>query len=292
MDAADTGFALARRAIALAATHWRRQPDMDELAADAGLRVADLRQAFMRWCGMEPAAFLQTLTPAYMRALLRDAASVVDPGYKASRPGGLPTPDLHVTHEFMPPEAVRRGGAGAKLAVGFHASPFGEAILVATPRGLVGLGFVDGGDRAAALADMQGRWPAATLAHDDAALAGLAERAFDTGLWRAANPLHVVLIGTAFEASVWQVLLRLPLDRATTYGAIARQIGRPAAARAVGAAVGKNPVSFVVPCHRVLGASGALTGYYWGLARKQAMLGWEAGAGLGKNDVPGSKMVC
>ena len=192
-----------------------------------------------------------------------------------SGPGRLH--DLFVTHEAMTPGDYKGGGAGLTLHFGYHPSPFGEAILVATERGIAGLGFVDHGDRAAALADMQARWPKAEYVEDRDVTAPLARRVFDPLHWTGEQPLRVVLIGTDFEVRVWQTLLRIPRDRATTYSDIARHIGKPAACRAVGAAVGKNPVSFVVPCHRVLGRSGALTGYHWGLTRKQAILGWEAG---------------
>ena len=137
------------------------------------------------------------------------------------------------------------------------------------------------GEEHAALADMQRRWPRATYAEDHAGTAGLAQRIFDPKLWRQDQPLRVVLIGTDFEVRVWETLLRIPMGRATTYSDIAGHLDSPKASRAVGAAVGKNPVSFVVPCHRVLGKSGALTGYHWGVTRKQAMLGWEAGQVVG-----------
>ena len=141
---------------------------------------------------------------------------------------------------------------------------------------MAGSGFVDG-DREAALADMARRWPRARLVRDDAATTPYARRVFDPAFWRPDTPLRVVMIGTDFEVRVWETLLNVPMGRATTYSDIARKIGNPEAARAVGAAVGRNPISFVVPCHRVLGRSGALTGYHWGLARKQAIIGWEAG---------------
>ena len=163
------------------------------------------------------------------------------------------------------------------LAYGFHPSPFGTAIVIASGRGLAGLAFADPGEEASALADMKRRWPNATYVEDFDSTAALAQRIFDTKLWRPDQPLRVVLIGTDFEVRVWQTLLKIPMGRAVSYSDIANQIKNPKASRAVGAAVGKNPVSFVVPCHRALGKSGALTGYHWGITRKRAMLGWEAG---------------
>jgi len=148
---------------------------------------------------------------------------------------------------------------------------------MATTRGLAGLAFADPGEEQAAFSDMQSRWPNAQLVEDTARTAPLARRIFDPTLWRTETPLRVVLIGTDFEVRVWEALLKVPMGRLTTYSDIAATVCKRTAARAVGAAVGRNPVCFVVPCHRVIGKSGKLTGYHWGLTRKCAMLGWEAG---------------
>jgi AraC family transcriptional regulator of adaptative response/methylated-DNA-[protein]-cysteine methyltransferase len=150
-------------------------------------------------------------------------------------------------------------------------------IVMTAPRGLAGLAFADPGEEEAALADMKRRWPKATYVEDYLTTAPVAQRIFDPKLWRSDQPLRVVLIGTDFEVRVWETLLRIPMGRAVSYSDIATKIKAPNASRAVGAAIGKNPVSFVVPCHRALGKDGKLTGYHWGITRKQAMLGWEAG---------------
>jgi AraC family transcriptional regulator of adaptative response/methylated-DNA-[protein]-cysteine methyltransferase len=185
--------------------------------------------------------------------------------------------DLFVTHEAMSPGEWKSGGEGLTIAYGFHPSPFGKALVMITPRGLSGLAFADPGEERSALADMQRRWPRARYVEDAAATVPYARRIFDSTMWRPEQPLRVVLIGTDWEIRVWETLLKVPMGRATTYSDIASKVRAPKAARAVGAAVGKNPVCFVVPCHRVIGKSGALTGYHWGLTRKRAMLGWEAG---------------
>jgi AraC family transcriptional regulator of adaptative response/methylated-DNA-[protein]-cysteine methyltransferase len=277
-DAGPAGdYERIRRIVAFISERWREQPSLEDIAAHVGLSTTHVHHLFRRWCGLSPKAFLQAITLDNAKALLADSASVLDTTYELGLSGPARLHDLFVTHEAMTPGDYKAGGAGLTLRVGYHPSPFGEAILVATERGLAGLGFVDGGDRAAALADMQRRWPKAAYVEDEAATAPLARRIFDPLSWRAEQPLRVVLIGTDFEVRVWQTLLRVPLGRATTYSDIASRIGKPSASRAVGAAVGKNPISFVVPCHRVLGRSGALTGYHWGLTRKQAMLGWEQG---------------
>jgi len=163
------------------------------------------------------------------------------------------------------------------MRFGFHPSPFGTAIVMATGRGLAGLGFADPGEESVALADLKGRWPNATYIEDYIGTAPLAQRIFDPKMWLPDQPLRVVLIGTDFEVRVWESLLKIPMGRAVSYSDIACSIKSPKASRAVGAAIGKNPVSFVVPCHRALGKDGKLTGYHWGITRKQAMLGWEAG---------------
>ena len=267
-----------RRIIAYISERWREQPSLDDIAAHVGLSTTHVHHLFRRWAGLSPKAFLQAITLDNAKALLAQSASVLDATYEVGLSGPGRLHDLFVTHEAMTPGDYKARGGGLTMRYGFHPSPFGEAILVATDRDLAGIGFVDDGDRAAALADMRRRWPKADYREDEAATAPLARRVFDPTRWRAEQPLRVVLIGTDFEVRVWQTLLRIPLGRATTYSDVAHRIGKPSACRAVGAAVGKNPISFVVPCHRVLGRSGALTGYHWGLTRKQAILGWEAGA--------------
>ena len=284
-------YAHVRSAIEFISARWKSQPSIAEIAAYVGLSESHLAHVFRRWAGLSPKAFLQALTLDHARALLRDSASVLDAAYEVGLSGPGRLHDLFVTHEAMSPGEFKAGGAGLTLSYGFHPSPFGEALVVATPRGLAGLGWVDekavagsaagsgkpAGGRDGALADMSRRWPRARFVRDDDATAPYVARAFDPACWRAETPLRVVLIGTDFEVRVWETLLHIPVGRAATYAAVARRIGNPKAARAVGAAVGRNPISFVVPCHRVLGSSGALTGYHWGITRKQAIIGWEAG---------------
>jgi AraC family transcriptional regulator of adaptative response/methylated-DNA-[protein]-cysteine methyltransferase len=242
----------------------------------------ELHHLFRRWAGLTPKAFMQALTLDHAKGLLRDSASVLDAALDSGLSGPGRLHDLFVTHEAMSPGEWKNGGAGMTLAYGFHPSPFGTAIVIASGRGLAGLAFADHGEEQASLADMQRRWPRATHVEDHAGTADLAQRIFDTKLWRADQPLRVVLIGTDFEVRVWETLLKIPMGRAVCYSDIANKIQNPKASRAVGAAIGRNPVSFVVPCHRALGKGGALTGYHWGVTRKQAMLGWEAGQ-LGVN---------
>ena len=274
---AAADYEVVRRAIGHIRDHWRDQPEIEVIAEAAGVTPTELHHLFRRWAGLTPKAFLQALTLDGARQLLRDSASVLDASYEVGLSGPGRLHDLFVTHEAMSPGEWKNGGAGMTLAYGFHPSPFGTAIVIASGRGLAGLAFADPGEEQIALADMKRRWPNATYVEDRDGTASLAQRIFDTRLWRPDQPLRVVLIGTDFEVRVWETLLKIPMGRAVCYSDIANKIKSPKASRAVGAAVGRNPVSFVVPCHRALGKGGALTGYHWGITRKQAMLGWEAG---------------
>src|SRR5215470_3627834 len=277
LSAAADDYAVVRRAIAYISEHWRAQPEIDEIAAAAGTTTADLHHVFRRWAGLTPKAFLQAITLDNARRLLRSSASVLDAAYEVGLSGPGRLHDLFVTHEAMSPGEWKSGGEGLTIRYGFHPSPFGTALVMASERGLTGLAFADAGEERTALADMSGRWPKARYVEDSAITAPLAQRIFDRKLWRPDRPLRVVLIGTDFEVRVWDALLKVPFGQLTTYSDLAARISAPKAARAVGAAVGKNPVSFVVPCHRVIVKSTAPTGYHWGLTRKRAILGWEAG---------------
>ncbi|HUD85341.1 MAG TPA: bifunctional helix-turn-helix domain-containing protein/methylated-DNA--[protein]-cysteine S-methyltransferase [Xanthobacteraceae bacterium] len=274
---AAADYEVVRRAIGHIRGHWREQPEIEAIAEAASVTPTELHHLFRRWAGLTPKAFLQALTLDGARQLLRDSASVLDATYEVGLSGPGRLHDLFVTHEAMSPGEWKSGGDGLTMRFGFHPSPFGHALVMATERGLAGLAFADPGEEQAALADMKSRWPKATYIADQARTAPVAQRIFDSSQWRPQQPLRVVLIGTDWEVRVWEALLQIPMGRLATYSGIAGKISAPAAARAVGAAVGKNPVSFVVPCHRVVGKAGDLTGYHWGITRKRAMLGWEAG---------------
>jgi AraC family transcriptional regulator, regulatory protein of adaptative response / methylated-DNA-[protein]-cysteine methyltransferase len=276
-NAALRDYDSVRRAIGYISENWRNQPEIESIADAASVTPDELHHLFRRWAGLTPKAFMQALTLDHAKGLLRDSASVLDAALDSGLSGPGRLHDLFVTHEAMSPGEWKTGGAGMTLRYGFHPSPFGTAIVIGSDRGLAGLAFADPGDEHTALIDMQKRWPRATYVEDHPGTAGLAQRIFDRDMWRSDQPLRVVLIGTDFEVRVWETLLKIPMGRATTYSDIAGSLDKPKASRAVGAAVGKNPISFVVPCHRVLGKSGALTGYHWGVTRKQAMIGWEAG---------------
>ena len=273
----SSDYDIVRRAIAFISEHWRIQSEIEAIAHAASVTPDELHHLFRRWAGLTPMAFLQALTIDHARGLLRDSASVLDAAYEVGLSGPGRLHDLFVTHEAMSPGEWKTGGEGLTMYYGFHPSPFGLALVMTTDRGLAGLAFADPGEQKPALEDMTRRWPRATYIEDTSRTESIARRIFDSAMWKPDQPLRVVMIGTDFEVRVWETLLCIPMGKASTYSDIANKIGKPKAARAVGAAVGKNPMSFVVPCHRVLGKSGDITGYHWGLTRKRAMLGWEAG---------------
>ena len=252
--------------------------DLERFANSLGLTERQLTDLFRRWCGLSPKSFAQAVALDHAKSLLRNQKSVLDTTYEVGLSSTSRLHDLFVAYEAMPPGVFRAGGAGLDMIWGTAPSPFGTAVVTATDYGLSGIGFADGETSVeAAFTDLANRWPNARFVRNDQRIAPLVAQAFDPGQWSADRPVRIVLIGTNFEVKVWETLLKIPVGQATTYQSVANHIGRPKASRAVGAAVGKNPISFVVPCHRVVGSTGALTGYHWGVPRKRAILGWEAG---------------
>lgn len=278
-SASDTmaDYRIVSQAIEYLSETWRDQPGLDALAREIGHSPSHIQRVFTRFAGLSPKAFVQAITIDSARKLLRESASVLDTAYEVGLSGPGRLHDLFVTYDAMSPGEYKARGAGLEIVYGFHASPFGRTLIMATNRGLAGLAFAEEGGDEATFEDMASRWPAARFTRDDAATASYMTRIFDPDAWQPDQPLRLVFIGSDFEVKVWETLLRIPMGRATTYSDIASHIGKPSAARAVGSAVGRNPLSFIVPCHRVLGKSGGLCGYHWGLTRKKAILGWEAG---------------
>jgi AraC family transcriptional regulator of adaptative response/methylated-DNA-[protein]-cysteine methyltransferase len=267
-----------RQVIEMITLDYRDQPSLDTIAEALGQSPSQLQKLFTRWAGLSPKAFLQAVTLDHAKRLLgQEALPLLETSYELGLSGPGRLHDLFVTHEAMSPGEWKAKGGGLTIRYGFHPSPFGTALVMATDRGLAGLAFADGGEERDAYEDMARRWPNASYVEDAEATEPYMRRVFDRSEWSAERPLQVVMIGTDFQVRVWRSLLKIPFGKAVTYSHVARDIGQPTASRAVGAAIGANPISFVVPCHRAVGKSGALTGYHWGLTRKRAILGWEAG---------------
>lgn len=251
--------------------------DIAGLAHALSMSERALTDLFRRWCGLTPKTFAQAVALDHARKLLREKASVLDATFEVGLSGPSRLHDLFVTYDAVPPGIYRAGGAGLDMVWGVAPSPFGLAVIILTQYGVAGLAFADAGKELDAFEDLARRWPNAAYRRDDAAVVPTAQRIFDPSRWDPTQPVRLVMIGSDFEIKVWETLLKVPAGAAATYGEIASAVGRPNAARAIGRAVGRNPISFVVPCHRIVGSGGALTGYHWGLVRKRAILGWEAG---------------
>jgi AraC family transcriptional regulator, regulatory protein of adaptative response / methylated-DNA-[protein]-cysteine methyltransferase len=274
----QSDYETVRAAIAYLSEAGAGEIDLPRFSRALGKTDRQLTELFRRWCGLSPKSFAQAVALDHAKRLLREKESVLDTTYEVGLSSTSRLHDLFVTHEAMPPGVFRAKGEGIDMSWGAAPSPFGTAVVTATDYGISGVGFADEEVSVDdAFEDLAGRWPKARFVRDDARIAALAARVFDPTRWNPDDPVKIVLIGTDFEVQVWETLLAIPCGRATTYNDVARRIGRPAASRAVGAAVGKNPISFVVPCHRVVGSNGALTGYHWGVPRKRAILGWENG---------------
>jgi len=241
------------------------------LAQALGMSEAHFQRVFSAWVGVSPKRYQQYLALGAARAMLEARAGVQEAAAAAGLSGAGRLHDLTLRWEAMRPGEIARRGAGVTLRAGTFPSPFGPMVAVATGQGIAGLAFASETGPEAALADLAARWPAARILPDAPAVAPFVADIFAP---RPRVALH--LIGAPFQIKVWEALLAVPSGEVTTYGAIAARIGAPRAVRAVGTAVGRNPVSFLIPCHRALRGTGALGGYHWGLPVKRAMLAWEA----------------
>lgn len=274
MGLVDTHFERIARAIEYLRRHAEEQPDLAAAARHVNLSGHHFQRVFTRWAGVSPKRFVQFLTVEHAKSRLAMAHGVLDAAATVGLSGPGRLHDLFVTLEAMTPGEYKAGGAGLTVQYGVHETPFGNALIAMTARGICGLQFLD--DEGAGVERLQSDWPAAELRRDPAATAPVAGRLFDPLASRSGSALALLVKGTNFQVRVWRALLELPLGSLATYGDIAGRVGVPSAARAVGAAVGANPIAWLIPCHRVIRESGALGGYRWGVDRKAAMLGWEA----------------
>jgi len=268
-------YARIERALGFLAERAEEQPELDAVAAEIGLSPFHFQRLFTRWVGVSPKKFLQHLTLARAKACLAASASVLDAAHEAGLSGPGRLHDLFIAHEAVTPGEFKLRGEGLEISFGFAESPFGEALILTTPRGICGLAFVGEGGRSACLADMTARWPRARFVADEAAVAALAGPIFAPPDSER-RKLRLVLYGSPFQVKVWEALLKIPPGALTCYEAIAAAIGDARASRAVGSAVGDNPISYLIPCHRVIRKSGEISHYHWGRPRKIAMIGWEA----------------
>jgi AraC family transcriptional regulator of adaptative response/methylated-DNA-[protein]-cysteine methyltransferase len=255
--------------------HHTDQPDLNALANAVRLSPFHFHRLFSTWAGVTPKDFLQCLTLEHVKQLLRDDYNVFDTAIHAGLSGPGRLHDLCVTLEAASPGEMKTGGADIQVDFGFAETPFGEALIGETKRGVCHLTFVNGEGRTAARERLASEWPNAKLNRDDARAAELSVTIFTSQTSTSQRPLRTFVHGTPFQIRVWRALLRIPSGSLTTYGRLAEEIGQSKAARAVGSAVGANPISFIIPCHRVIRETGALGNYGGGRIRKQVMVGWE-----------------
>lgn len=267
-------YARIERAIHYLERHAREQPSLADAARAVALSPFHFQRLFRRWAGVSPKRFLQYLTVEHAKTALLEGRSVLAATYEAGLSGPGRLHDLFVAVDAMTPGEFKERGGDLVIRYGVHPSPFGDCVIATTHRGICGLEFVADGAPREATARLRRRWTRAELREEPEATVRYAERIFHTPA--AVAPLTLHLKGTNFQLKVWEALLRVPPGSAVTYEDLGRAAGRPGAARAVGSAVGANPVAYVIPCHRVLRKTGALGDYRWGVARKRAMLGWEA----------------
>ena len=269
-------FQRMERALNWLADHGERQPSLGDAAAVVDMSPFHFQRVFTRWAGVSPKQFLQAMGLARAKQRLASGASVFDAALDAGLSGPGRLHDAFVSVEAVTPGEYKSGLEGVTVAYGFHPSPFGECLIMSTDRGICALGFVSNGDRETAFTDLAARFPNAQFSRDDGRAGALVERVFAPRTPAPGSPLKLFLCGTRFQVQVWRALLEIPEGEFTSYEALARRIGNPRAVRAVGTANGANPISYLVPCHRVIRKSGALGGYHWGLGRKLAILGSEA----------------
>ena len=260
------------RAIRFLDAHVVDQPSLEDVAREIGLSPFHAQRLFTRWAGISPKRFLGLLTVGHAKAALQAGESVLDATYEVGLSGPSRLHDLFVTYEAMTPGEYKQQGSGLVIRYGVHPTPFGSALLLTTERGIAGLSFVDD-DPEEAIDEARAAWPLSRLVEDRDATGVLVARLFDGA---GGAPTRLLLRGTNFQVKVWSALLRVPSGRVVSYLDLATALGQPRAVRAVGNALAHNPVGFVVPCHRVIRATGALGGYRWGSVRRRALLAWEA----------------
>ena len=273
-DENDANWRRMGRAIRFLSARYLEQPSLEDAAAAVNLSPFHFQRLFTRYVGVSPKNFVGHLTLGHAKADLAQGKNILDASLDAGLSGPSRLHDLCLKIEAMTPGDYAKGGAGVDIDYGFHACPFGIALVMATAKGVCGLAFGDEGEEKKIFADMRARWPKANYRETPERTAEIARQIFDARPGDTDLPIH--LLGTPWQVKVWEALLAIPQGKVSTYRAIAGQVGSSSASRAVGTAVGRNPISWLIPCHRVLGSDGALHGYHWGLERKRAMLAVEA----------------
>lgn len=269
-------YARIEQAILYLEENFRQQPSLDEIAQAVHLSKYHFQRLFQRWAGISPKQFLQFLTLDYAKQMLRQSHSVLETSYEVGLSGPSRLHDLFVTFQAMTPGEYKASGDGLTISYGFHASPFGECLLATTDKGICALLFVPSGQRQAALDTLSQEWSYSRLQEEPSLTQPLIEQIFAQPAHQSKRSFNILLKGTNFQVKVWEALVNIPAGAMVSYQDVAEYIGQPKASRAVGNAIGQNPVGFLIPCHRVVRKVGFSRSYRWGVPRKRAILGWEA----------------
>lgn len=262
------------RAIEYLYQHFREQPSLEEVAAQVNMSAFHFQRVFTEWAGISPKRFLQFLTTDYLKQRLGNFNNLLDAADDAGLSGQSRIYDLFVTLEAVTPQEYKEKGSGIAIDYGFHETPFGEAIMGITERGICHLAFLKEGDKNLAVEGLEKAWQNARLKENKLATEKTAGAIFNP-VNRKDQKLNILVKGTNFQVKVWNALLNIPMGGLCTYESIANSIGAPKALQAVGSAVGANPVAYLIPCHRVIRKNLIIGEYHWGIERKKAMLGWE-----------------
>jgi len=263
------------KAMAYMAEHASRQPTLEEVAAHVHLSPFHFQRMFCRWAGTTPKRFLQVLTLERGKLLLKDERSLLDVSLSTGLSGSSRLHDHFVTLEAVTPGEYRSDGQGVVMRYGFHDTPLGGMLVAVTRRGICRMEFADHSGAAEVLARLRSTWPNGELNRDQKATDPVIDALFGQPAEGRPGPLSLHVRGTNFQVAVWRALLRIPAGQLASYSQIARASGYPRASRAVGSAIGANPIALLIPCHRVIRQSGALGGYRWGITRKQMAQTWE-----------------
>ena len=271
-----TDYARIEKAILFIEANVHRQPSLKDVAANVGLSEYHFQRLFRRWAGVSPKKFVQYLTAKRAEGLLRQSYNVLDVSDAVGLSGPGRLHDLIVNVHGVTPGQLKASGEGLTIRFGIHRSPFGECLVCVTDKGICGLEFIQPGGRDQVIAGLRRRWRCAVFQELPEVTRRIVDRVFTLRSGADKVPFDLFVKGSAFQLKVWEALLRIPPGAVMSYEHVAARIGAPRAARAVGAAVARNPVAFLIPCHRVIRKTGALGGYRWGETRKKAMLAWEA----------------
>lgn len=280
MTTTERDYDLVAEAITYLENNYQQQPSLNALAEHLHLSPFHLQRLFTRWAGISPKRFVQYLTASHAKVMLANAHSVLDATYDSglSSPGRLH--DLLIATEAMTPGEYKQHGAGLTITYGRHTTPFGDALIAVTERGICALTFIDDDTLERnwhnSVNALHQRWGEATLTEDTAQSSPFVKQIFEQVRTETPSPIPLLLKGTNFQLKVWEALLQIPAGTTWSYADIANAIDHPKAVRAVGNAVGANPIGYLIPCHRVIHKSGIVDGYHWGVIRKKALLTWEA----------------